>query len=265
MNKTIDREKIVEGALAILSLSRHSESRVWKNFDWDLLDELHKRGWITNPATKAKSVVLTEEGIHFAEEFLEKYFGKGKGFSKTNVSAKEKFRTQEITKISHDKSHILRCTSKLLKELRIKPIEQAPEEIDQIREWHANIITVQRKKCLIITHSKSLYSFVIYGIKRRELENFNQEFSKHLLLNLFADQIDGSKLIGNKNEINLVYAKTNNRSVLGSMNDIANQIERIVSGSKEINSRLINRRLNRIPMGALNYGFPDRELKNLLK
>lgn len=77
----LDETKIVEAALAILSLSAyedHNMARVWKNIDWDLMNKMYERGWISNPKSKAKSVILTEEGEAKAAEFLSKYFGKKK-------------------------------------------------------------------------------------------------------------------------------------------------------------------------------------------
>jgi hypothetical protein len=73
----LDNEKLAEAALAILSLTTHGKRedlRVWKGLDWDLLDLLHEKGWISNPVGKAKSVELSEEGATLAEEFLQKYF-----------------------------------------------------------------------------------------------------------------------------------------------------------------------------------------------
>ncbi len=71
----IDHDKLAETALAILSLTLHNGGRVWKGLDWDLMDLLHEKGWILDPRSKAKSVVLTEEGERLAEEFLRKHFG----------------------------------------------------------------------------------------------------------------------------------------------------------------------------------------------
>lgn len=74
----IDKEKIAEAALAILSLTAHGDAdfkRVWKGLDWDLLDLLHEKGWISNPVGKQKSVQLTEEGIKLAQEYIDKHFG----------------------------------------------------------------------------------------------------------------------------------------------------------------------------------------------
>ena len=70
----IDRDRLAETALAILSLTLHDGGRVWKRLDWDLMDLLHEKGWIVDPRSKAKSVVLTEEGERLAGEFLRKYF-----------------------------------------------------------------------------------------------------------------------------------------------------------------------------------------------
>jgi hypothetical protein len=43
-------------------------TRAWKTFDWDAMDRLYERGLISDPKSKAKSVVLTEEGQLAAEE-----------------------------------------------------------------------------------------------------------------------------------------------------------------------------------------------------
>ncbi len=73
----IDQNRLAEIALAILSLSAFRDgpgTRVWKGLDWDIMNLLHERGWISDPKSKAKSVMLTEEGLKYAEEFLRVYF-----------------------------------------------------------------------------------------------------------------------------------------------------------------------------------------------
>lgn len=71
----LDADKLAESALAILSLTLHSGS-VWKALDWDLMNLLHQKGWIEDPVSKKKSVVLTAEGERLARSFLLKHFGK---------------------------------------------------------------------------------------------------------------------------------------------------------------------------------------------
>lgn len=74
----IREEKIDEVVLALLFLNFHGEDssvRAWKSFDWDAMDRLHKKGFISSPKSKAKSVLVTEEGQKLAKELFEKYFG----------------------------------------------------------------------------------------------------------------------------------------------------------------------------------------------
>ena len=74
----VDQDKLSEAALAILGLTAfgdHQRVRAWKGMDWDLLDQLYQRGWISDPKGKPKSVVLTAEGVTLAEEFLNRHFG----------------------------------------------------------------------------------------------------------------------------------------------------------------------------------------------
>ncbi|MEK6698116.1 MAG: DUF6429 family protein [Nitrospirota bacterium] len=46
----------------------------WKGFDWDTMNRLHEKGYISDPKSKAKSVAVSEEGARLAEELFKKYF-----------------------------------------------------------------------------------------------------------------------------------------------------------------------------------------------
>lgn len=76
MKREFDDDKIDEAVLALLFLGLHNEFRAWKGFDWDAMDRLYEKGFITNPKGKAKSVVFTEEGLAESERLLWKMFGK---------------------------------------------------------------------------------------------------------------------------------------------------------------------------------------------
>lgn len=73
---TLDADKIDDAVLALLLLGRHDGARAWKGFDWDAMNRLHEKGYITDPRRKAKSVVFTEEGIIEAERLIKKMFTK---------------------------------------------------------------------------------------------------------------------------------------------------------------------------------------------
>lgn len=71
-----DPDKIDEAVLALLLLGLHDGDRVWKSFDWDALDRLHDKGFISKPAGIAKSVMLSAEGMRAAEKAFDKLFSR---------------------------------------------------------------------------------------------------------------------------------------------------------------------------------------------
>jgi Mn-dependent DtxR family transcriptional regulator len=50
----------------------HGQSRAWKTFERDAMDRLRERDLISEPKSKAKSVVLTDEGKRRARDALQK-------------------------------------------------------------------------------------------------------------------------------------------------------------------------------------------------
>lgn len=72
----IDEDKVDRAVLALLWLTLHDGERAWKGHDWDAMDRLHAKGYIHNPVGKAKSVVLTEEGLRESERLFNEMFGK---------------------------------------------------------------------------------------------------------------------------------------------------------------------------------------------
>jgi len=70
----IDTDKIDEAVLALLYLTLHDGDRAWKGHDWDALDRLYRKGMIDNPVGKAKSVMLTDEGLAESERLFRNLF-----------------------------------------------------------------------------------------------------------------------------------------------------------------------------------------------
>jgi hypothetical protein len=70
MPRDIDQDMVDQAVLALLSLGRHEGDRTWKAFDWDTMNRLHQKGYITDPVGKAKSVLFTEEGLRESERLF---------------------------------------------------------------------------------------------------------------------------------------------------------------------------------------------------
>jgi hypothetical protein len=69
-----DTDRIDEAVLALMYLGLHDGSRAWKSFDWEATNRLHEKGFIADPRGKAKSVVLTDEGLRECERLSREMF-----------------------------------------------------------------------------------------------------------------------------------------------------------------------------------------------
>jgi hypothetical protein len=70
----INTGKIDDAVLALLYLGLHDGCRAWKGFDWDAMHRLYEKGYITDPVSKAKSVVFTEEGLRESQRLFRELF-----------------------------------------------------------------------------------------------------------------------------------------------------------------------------------------------
>jgi hypothetical protein len=73
------KDKVDDKVLALLNLTLFEQGpalRAWKGHDWEALDRLHGKGYISDPKSKAKSVVMTEEGAKRSRDLFERYIAK---------------------------------------------------------------------------------------------------------------------------------------------------------------------------------------------
>ncbi|MBU2868945.1 DUF6429 family protein [Pacificibacter marinus] len=70
----INEDSVDDAVLALLWLTLHDGHRAWKSHEWDVLGRLHEKGLILDPVGKAKSVVLTNDGLRRSEELFKALF-----------------------------------------------------------------------------------------------------------------------------------------------------------------------------------------------
>jgi hypothetical protein len=73
-----DRDKVDEMVLALLYLTSSTDqyaTRAWKGLDVETLDRLYKKGWISDPNSKAPTMSLSAEAAKYSQELFWKYFG----------------------------------------------------------------------------------------------------------------------------------------------------------------------------------------------
>jgi hypothetical protein len=136
------------------------------------------------------------------------------------------------------------------------------------KEWYCNLLLIHRRKCLLFAHSASLFSFLVPGVRQADVRNFGDLFRSHAASALAAEGIARSQigylLDAGPDQI----TKADNRSVLGSMNDLARMCKYYaddVGSFERLNIDKINREMNEAPMSYIGMESATRMLKNQLK
>jgi len=133
--------------------------------------------------------------------------------------------------------------------------------------WHANLLHIDRRKCVLFVNDKTLFNFIAPDVSRTQIRDLSRLFKEYLAC-VIADE-DISDLAKGKiiAEYDLIgFANTNNKSVLGSMNDLAFRYKYHIQTEGGVHSSAVPgiiKELNRIPMGALEYWYPHETLKAL--
>ena len=94
---TLDNDKIERAVLALLYLGLHDVDRAWKGFDWEVMNRLHEKGFVSDPRGKAKSVAFTERGLIEARRLLQELFSELRALT-VNLIATELFRGKRARK-----------------------------------------------------------------------------------------------------------------------------------------------------------------------
>ena len=73
-----NQDKVDDVTLALLYLVMWDEdafgARAWKSFDWETMNRLYEKGYISDPKSKAKSVGVSPEGCQRAKEIFKELF-----------------------------------------------------------------------------------------------------------------------------------------------------------------------------------------------
>jgi len=150
---------------------------------------------------------------------------------------------------------VLRCTKKLLDVLR-PPEVSALEPCDE--DWYANLLVLDRRKCLLLTHAATLFSVFESDVRVGQLRS-TREFVSGLLERELQEESLPTDTFGDTRSEALVVAKTADRSVLGCMNDMAFLAEVAVGqsgGLASLDDRALNRWLRRNINSAQDYRRP---------
>ena len=111
---------------------------------------------------------------------------------------------------------LIQCTKKLLDELKIKPAASIEEQ--PLFSWHANLITVNRRKTVVLCNDKNRYIVVLHGLKAKDFKHLGELIisairetliDECIKTEIIEQFIDGSPIIA--------YTKTSNRTMTAKL------------------------------------------------
>lgn len=162
---------------------------------------------------------------------------------------------------------LIQCTKKLLDEL--PQAEALSPRPTLLGDWHANMIRIERRKCVLFMNDRTYFSLFLPGLKKADFQNLTNIFVEHL-----AQTLKEEGLTNYVNRIeegyghNLTFTRTSSRNILGVMNNFIRTADFMVhrlGGIEGLDPLNVNRRLNRTPLVSKSAYYPIEVLTQILK
>ncbi|KIL34273.1 hypothetical protein SD71_21600 [Cohnella kolymensis] len=154
---------------------------------------------------------------------------------------------------------ILRLTKALLKDMKVTPIES--DSVPSLFNWHVNIYRLNNCKHIVFVNDLSRLSVIIDGIRTGQLAQMKEKFLITLEDYLRSEGVeDGLVASYLKEGSELRIARTNNRSVLGTMKEVTFFVE---DDFQDNISRL--KWLNQMIHKPIDYHEPINVFKKAIK
>jgi hypothetical protein len=152
---------------------------------------------------------------------------------------------------------VLRCTRKVLDLLgeRARTLTDVPPSDD---DWYLNLLWLDRRKCLLITHAGTLFSVLVTGVRKSDLRQVGSFVVDALELELRSEDLPTDAL-GHLDPAALQLAETASRSTLGFMNEMAVHIRYEVAAAGGLNNcdvDALNQHLRRTLHNRGGYVYP---------
>jgi hypothetical protein len=159
----------------------------------------------------------------------------------------------------------LKCTKKLLDILKIKNPNnfEIPNINEDIENWHCNILDYGQIYAVLLTNDKTLFSFFFFGFEKDDFKDFPEIIKQNIfktMLNLGFEQKKFEVILESME--NIKFSKTNNKSVLASMNQMLSYIHNSMDKEKDLLE--ITKDMSDMPIKKLDFKTPREEFEFLL-
>jgi len=163
----------------------------------------------------------------------------------------------------------IQCTKKLLDELKIKPEPTAIEEAP-LFSWHANFLTINRRKTVVLVNDSNRYVIVLYGLLAKDVREFDELITEAIQTN-FREEGIREEIIQQfiAHAPTITYTKTKDRSSVARMNNSIDPVYFFADllDNKTIIQTEVSLRASRHVVGGSNsnYTKPIHELYDELE
>lgn len=143
---------------------------------------------------------------------------------------------------------LIQCTKKLMDELKIEPVLVEGEK--PLFCWHANLITINHKKTVVLANDSNLYRIVLHGLKSKDFKNLDQLIIEAIRSTLLEECITADiveQLINNSPTIN--YTKTKDKTTVARLNKACEEVH-FFEGHLETN-RIVQGYVSRLASNSL--------------
>ncbi|MBM7661769.1 hypothetical protein JOC85_002572 [Bacillus mesophilus] len=158
---------------------------------------------------------------------------------------------------------LIQCTKKLLSELKLVP--ETTADAEPLFSWHANLLTINRRKTLVLMNDSNRYVIVLHGLKAKDIKNI-EVLILEAIRETFRDE-------GIKDEVieafissskKFTYTTTKDRTMVARLNKACENVlyfeEDLIQ--QTINQVKMNKRISRflVGNGKKDYRYPNQDL-----
>ncbi|WP_019876704.1 plasmid pRiA4b ORF-3 family protein [Sporichthya polymorpha] len=151
----------------------------------------------------------------------------------------------------------LRCTGKLLKAIGVRPAD-LPELPPSPQDWYLNLVWIDGRKCLVAMHAGTLFSLFLPDVRVADLRPLGAAVVPALAAELQREDLPADTF-GPLDPAAVQLATTADRSVLGSLTDLANRCDWIArndGGLAQLDLDKLHHHFQRTPYSARGFAYP---------
>lgn len=152
-----------------------------------------------------------------------------------------------------------------------EPLKESPSAMG---DWHASIITIQRRQCLVFTHDQTRFTIVLIGVTEKELKTLTTWFKDMLANTMFKLGFPDPLIARASDHIDELSFDTQcSRSVQGTLRTMVTDLESYTwdgtnimdLGPYALSANLCERPCRIKGMKKGEYIWPACEMRKLLE